>query len=104
VRIEPYDRQPVVPRRQPPDRADVRATAASEDERAPREPARDRIRLLVERFALHHERLGIRQLRPCRLRHRLSAEAPRARDADEPGPEGRAAAVTFVDVVEGNRG
>ena len=40
--IEPDDGEPVVPRREPADRADVRAAAAAEHERPLREPARDR--------------------------------------------------------------
>ena len=102
--VEPDDGETAVPRREPADRADVRAAAASEHERTPWNPARDRVGLLVERVAVHHERLGIRQLGPCRLRHRLPTVSPRAGDADEPGPEDRAAAVTFVDVVEGHGG
>ena len=68
MRIEPDDGESVVPRREPADRADVRAAAASEHERALREPTRDRVGLLVEGVEIDDERLGVGELgRSCLL-------------------------------------
>ena len=83
--------EPAVARGEPLDRADVRAAAAAQDERTfgqRRRRARDSAR---ERVLLDDRGLGVRERRATRRRvHLLSAGAPGARHADQPGPERRA--------------
>ena len=95
--VDPDDAEPVVPRGEPFDRADVRAAAAAEDER-PHAAGRRRPRASA-RGACPPRRPPPRDSRAAsarRLDHRLAAVAPRPRHAHEPGRERAAARVALV--------
>ena len=96
MRVEPDDRQPLVPGGEALDGADVRAAAPAQHERPLRQRGGERERLLAERVLLDHGHLGIgeRQLRG--LGHRLAAVAPGAGNAHEPGAELPPAGVALV--------
>ena len=96
MRVEPDDREPVVARGEPLDRADVRAAAAAEDERPLGEVGGDGEGLLAERVLLDDRGLGIGERQPRGLRHRLAAVAPGPRHAHEPGGELAPARVALV--------
>ena len=96
MRVEPDEREPVVPRGEPFDGADVGATAAAEDERSLRKLRRERERLLPERRLLDHARLGVRQRQRGGLDHRVAAVAPGARHPDEARAEDAPAGVALV--------
>ncbi len=94
--VEPDDADTAVARGEALDRADVRAAAAPEDERALGKVGGDGERLLAERLLVHDRGLRVRQRKRGGLDHRLAAVAPRAGHAHEPGAERAAAGVALV--------
>jgi hypothetical protein len=96
VRVEPDQRDASLPRSESLDGTDMDAAAAAEDERPLRQIGRKRKALLLERLRFHHGGLGVRELEPRRLGHRLAALAPGLWHADEAGAEAAAARVAFV--------
>ncbi len=96
VCVEPDDCDSILPGSETLDGTDVRAAAATEDERLFRKIGREREILLLERLRLDHRRLGIRELEPCCFRHRLATLAPGLRNAHETCAEATAARVAFV--------
>ena len=76
MRVEPDHGQPVLAGGQTFDRADVRATAAAEDERAFRQIRGEGKILLLERVGLDDGGLRIGKLEPGGLSHRLTALPP----------------------------
>jgi hypothetical protein len=77
----------------------MRAAAAAEHDRARAQRRGDSIGLLVERGAFDDGDLGIGQWDTSALGHRLATDAPRRRDAHEPGGERAPAAVALVPVA-----
>ena len=102
--VDPDDREAAGARREPPDRADVGAAAASEHERARRQVPHLGRDLLLEGLLLDHGCLGIRQRQRRRGRHRLASLTPGAGHPHEPGGELAAAAVALVLHVDRDRG
>ena len=87
------------------DRADVRATAAAEDERPLRQRCAPASRPAPRASPPRRPPpRGTASGEPRRLGHRLAAGAPGARDADEPGGELATAAVALVLGPDRDRG
>jgi hypothetical protein len=100
VRIEPHDGEPRVARGEAANRAEVRATAAAQHERASRKAVRDHGALLLDRVAFDHERFGVREGEVRSLGHRLAADAPGAGNTHESSRKRGATAMALVPVVE----
>ena len=78
MRVEPDERESVVPRREPLERADVRRAAPAEHERPVGQLGGDREVLVGERVLLDHGRLRIVERQVRGLGHRFAA-FPQAR-------------------------
>ena len=102
--IEPDQGQAVLPGRQTFDCADVGATAAAEDERTFGQVGGECKILLLQGVGLDDPRLGLRQLEPRCLRHRLAALAPRLRYAHQPRAKDAPARMALVFRPERYRG
>ena len=104
MRVEPDHGQPVLACGQTFDGADVRATAAAEDDRPLRKIRGERERLLLERLGLDDRGLGVGQLEPRRLRHRFTSLTPGLRNPDQPCEVDAAARMALVLWSERDRG
>jgi len=96
VGIEPQERDTAVARGQTFYRADMRAAAAAEDDRAVRELARQGEALPCERVLVDDGRLRIGQWQVCRVSHGFAVFPPGSRNADDGRRKAPAARVALV--------
>src|SRR5262249_43043688 len=96
VRVEPDNGEAVETRFKRLEGSDVRAAAATENERRFGELARKRKALLAEGVLRDYGRFGVGERQEGRFGHRVASFAPRPGDADEPGRELASADVALI--------